>query len=125
MAIYTGFSFKNWQHDKSFKLTDVDIVKQDILNHIFTRKGDRRGLATFGTIIQDLLFEPFNNDTVALISDQVRAVINFDPRVVLSSETDYQITPDFDNSVLYITARLRYVELDLTDILHINLEFSS
>lgn len=124
-AIYTGFSFKNWQRTKSFTVTDVDLVKQDLLNHIFTRRGERVGQRGFGTIIQDLLFEPFDDDTTVLISDQVRAVIDFDPRVVLVSPDDFQLNADYDRGILQIKALLTYVEIDLTDILHINLEFES
>ena len=124
-AIYTGFSFKNWQRTKSFTLTDVELVKQDLLNHIFTRRGDRVAQRGFGTIIQDLLFEPFDDNTTVLISDQVRAVIDFDPRVVLASEDDFQLNANYDTGVLHIQARLTFIEIDLTDILHINLEFES
>ena len=124
-ALYKGFSFKNWQRNKSFTLTDVELVKQDLLNHIFTRRGERVGQRGFGTIIQDLLFEPFDNDTVVLISGQVQSVIDYDPRVVIASEDDYQVIADFNTNVLLISARLFYVELDLSDILQINLEFES
>ena len=124
-TVYKGFSFKNWQRDKSFILTDLELVKQDLLNHIYTRRGERVGMRGYGTIIQDLVFEPFDNDTITLASDQVRSVIDFDPRVQLISEEDYQVLPDFDNSFLYISARLFYVELNLVDIFHINLEFES
>ena len=124
-AVYKGFSFKNWQKTKSFTVTDVDLVKQDLLNHIFTRKGQRVGLRGFGTSIEDLLFEPFDDDTIVLISDQVRAVIDYDPRVELRTEEDYQVIPDYDRGILLITARLYYVELNLVNILHINLEFES
>ena len=124
-ALYKGFSFKNWQRNKSFTLTDVELVKQDLLNHMFTRRGERVGQRGFGTIIQDLLFEPFDNDTVVLISGQVRSVIDYDPRVVIASEDDYQVIADFNTNVLLISARLFYVELDLSDILQINLEFES
>jgi phage baseplate assembly protein W len=79
----------------------------------------------FGTIIQDLLFEPFDDNTTVLISDQVRAVIDFDPRVVLASEDDFQLNANYDTGVLHIQARLTFIEIDLTDILHINLEFES
>ena len=124
-ALYKSFSFKNWQSSKSFTLTDVDLVKRDLLNHIFTRRGDRVGQRGFGTIIQDLLFEPFDDNTTVLISDQIRAVIAFDPRVVLLSEDDYQLNADYETGVLQIKANLFFVELDLTNILHINLEFES
>lgn len=125
MATYKGFSFKNWQHNKSFKLNDVELVKQNLKNHIFTDRGSRVGQRGFGTNIKDLLFEPFTDNLVVLISDQVREVISYDPRVVLQSGDDYRVVPDHINHKLHIAARLFFVELDLTDILQINLEFES
>lgn len=124
-SLYKGFSFKNWQKNKSFVITDVDLVKQDLINHIFTPKGTRVGHRGFGTIIKDLLFEQFDNNTVIRISDQVRGVIDFDPRVIIETEDDYQVIPDFETGILLIAAKLFYIELNLTDILHINLEFES
>ena len=87
-TIYKGFSFKNWQRNKSFVLTNVELVKQDLLNHIFTRRGERVGQRGFGTVIQDLIFEPFDDNTVVTASDQIKSVIAFDPRVILQSEND-------------------------------------
>lgn len=124
-ALYKGVSFKNWQLNKSFILTDVELVKQDLINHIFTRRGERVNQRGFGTIIQDLLFEPFDDNTVVLVADQVRGVIDFDPRVILLTDNDFIISPDFNTSRLVISARLFYVELDLMDVLDINLEFGS
>lgn len=124
-ALYKGVSFKNWQLNKSFILTDVELVKQDLLNHIFTRRGERVNQREYGTIIQDLLFEPFDDNTVVLVADQVRSVIDFDPRVILLSDNDFIISPDFNTSRLVISAKLFYVELDLMDVLDINLEFGS
>lgn len=123
MAVYRGFSFKNWQRDKSFVLTDVDIVEQDLLNHIFTRRGERVGFRGYGTNIQDLLFEQFDDQTIVLINDQIREVIAFDPRVILLSEDDYVMATDFENRIMAIAVKLFYVELDLQNILHINLAF--
>lgn len=122
-AVYRGFSFKGWQRDKSFVLTDVDIVEQDLRNHIFTRRGERVGLRGYGTNIQDLLFEPFDDNTIVLINDQVREVIGSDPRVILLSEDDYVMVTDFENKIMAIAVNLFYVELDLHNVLHINLTF--
>jgi len=122
-SVYRGFSFKNWQRDKSFVLTDVDMVKQDILNHLLTRKGERVGYREFGTDIQDLLFEPHDDRTIVLINDQVHEVIDFDPRVVLLSVDDYVMSNDFENRTMQIAADLFYVELNLHNVLDINLVF--
>jgi phage baseplate assembly protein W len=123
-AVYKGFSFKNWQKNKTFVLTDVDLVKRDLINHIQTNRDSRTGLRGFGTTIDRLIYEPFDGNTIALVSEQVREVIDYDPRVLLLSEDDYLIIPDYNNSVLIISATLYYVELDLSETLDINIQFS-
>jgi phage baseplate assembly protein W len=125
MATYKGVSFKNWGYNKSLVLTDVELVKRDLLNHIYTIRGERVGQRGFGTNIELLLFEPFDENTIARIADQVREVINYDPRVVLINSTDFSVTPYQNESLLAITARLFFVELNLMELFHINLEFES
>jgi phage baseplate assembly protein W len=124
-TLYKGFSFKNWQRNKSFRLTDVELVKQNLLNNLFTRPGERVGQGNYGTSIQDLVFEPFDDNTIVLISDQVRKVIANDPRVTIIQDEDFVTNADFDNNTLQITVRLFYIELALFDIFDINLEFES
>ncbi len=58
MALYNGFSTLNGS--KKFKLTDFELVKQDLQNHFGIRKGEKLMNPEFGTIIWDLLFEPLN-----------------------------------------------------------------
>ena len=125
MTTYKGVSFKNWQNNKSLVLTDVELVKRDLLNHIFTVRGERVAQRGFGTNIQQLLFEPFDDNTIVRIADQVKEVINYDPRVILINNTDFTVTPYPNESILTITARLFFVELNLTELFHINLEFES
>jgi|AntRauTorcE11897_2_1112592.scaffolds.fasta_scaffold00120_36 phage baseplate assembly protein W len=125
MATYKGVSFKNWGYNKSLVLTDVELVKRDLLNHIYTIRGERVGQRGFGTNIELLLFEPFDENTIARIADQVREVINYDPRVVLINSTDFSVAPYQNESLLAITARLFFVELNLMELFHINLEFES
>lgn len=122
-ALYKGFSFKNWQNNKSFVLTDVPLINQDLKNHFFTRLGERRGMASFGTQVQELLFEPMDDDAIVAITEQVRFVIEYDPRVNLRSERDFDVAVDYDVGSLYYFIRLYYVELELSDIFDLRLEF--
>ena len=117
---YKGFSFKNYQYDKSVILTDVELVKQDIINHIFTRKGERVNMPTWGTLIPDLLFEQMDEETVAFMEQEIRNVLLFDPRVEILNLT---VTPLYDSGVVVCSALLRYIELNLQDRLDINLIF--
>ena len=90
MTIYRGFSTKN--KIKNFKLNDYELIKQDLLNHFNTRKGERVMNPDFGTIIWDLLFDPFTEELRTAIQDDITRIANSDPRVIIeqASVTDYQ-----------------------------------
>ena len=78
---YVGYSTVDPSATGS-KLYDFDLIKQDILNQFNIRKGERVMLPNFGTIIWDLLFEPFTEDVKRAISDDVSRICNSDPRAV-------------------------------------------
>ena len=118
--IYRGFSTEDFLTTRTFVKTNIDIVKQDIINHIFTRKGERVKMASFGTIIPDLIFEPLDEFTIRQVHDEVLNVINFDPRVQVISFT---VTPDVDNHSITVSADLLYLELNITDNLNLNIQF--
>lgn len=120
MNLYKGFSFFRYQYDKSIVLTDIDLVKRDLYNHIFTRKGDRIKMPTFGTTIPDMLFEPLTEELLFDIDSQLRTVFNYDPRVELTS---LEIIPFFDQQTVYALADLKYIELDVTQRFDLKLEF--
>jgi phage baseplate assembly protein W len=77
---YRGFSTVD-PLNRGNKLYDFDIIKQDILNHFNTRKGQRVMNPTFGTIIWDVLMEPLTEQIRELLTQDVTAICNFDPRV--------------------------------------------
>ena len=66
---------------------DLDLARQDLMNHFNTRKGERVMMPEFGSIIWDLLFEPLDDETKRLIDADVRQVIKNDPRWQLISVT--------------------------------------
>lgn len=119
-GLYKGYSSYEFQRAKTFRLTDVELVKMDLLNHIFTRRGDRLHMPTFGTNIPDLAFEPMDEITVDIIRDDILHVVNFDPRVKL---LDLNIQPDYDNSTIIAEVKLEYLELRVQDTMYINLTF--
>ncbi len=59
---------------------DLDLARQDLLNHFNTRKGERVMLPEFGSIVWDLLFDPLDDRTKYLIDQDVRSIIKNDPR---------------------------------------------
>lgn len=117
--IYKGFSTKQYQHDKNFVMTDIDLVKEDLINHIFTRRGERLRMAQFGTVIPDIMFEPITADTISRIEADLRMVFEYDPRVQL---VELLVIPLIDESAIIALADLRYVELNTTDRLTLRIE---
>ena len=82
---YKGFSSK--EANKNFKLYDINLVKQDLINHFYIRKGEKLENPEFGTVIWDMLFEPLDDRTIRLIDEDVRRIIKNDPRWALQSVT--------------------------------------
>jgi len=77
---YKGFSTAN-DTALTTKIFDFALVQQDILNMFQTRQGERVMNPSFGTIIWDMIYEPFTNDVKQKISDDVTRILNYDPRV--------------------------------------------
>lgn len=119
-GLYRGFSSYEYQRNKTFVVTDIELVKLDLLNHIFTRRGERVMMPRFGTRIPDLAFEPLDAITVAVVEEDLYQVFLFDPRVEL---LDLSITPNYDANSLTASARLRYIELNMVDSLDLNIQF--
>jgi phage baseplate assembly protein W len=80
MAIrYRGFSTIN--QTKKFRLSDIELVKRDLVNHFSIRKGEKLMQPNFGSIIWNMLFEPMTADIQAIIVEDIKNVVNYDPRV--------------------------------------------
>lgn len=119
MAIYKGFSTANWLETRSFQIADIEAIKHDLSNHIFTRLGERVMQPGFGTRIPDMAFEPNDEETIKIIKDDVIKVINYDPRVQLKSVEVYPIP---DNNTIIIMVTVYYVEFQVTDVLNIDVK---
>lgn len=78
---YKGFSTVNTS-SQGFMLYDLELIKQDLLNHFHTRRGERLMNPQFGTIIWDMLFEPMTEQLKESIVNNVNEIINYDPRLV-------------------------------------------
>ena len=118
--VYKGFSSFEYEAAGTFKIVDVECVKMDLLNHIFTRRGERVMMPNFGTSIPDLVFEPLDEETLDMLESDLRFVFDFDPRVELLQLT---IDPSYDTYTVTAGALLRYIELDTTDLMNLNLTF--
>lgn len=117
MVTYKGFSTKNWRSNSSnFLITDIELVKRDLLNHIFTEKGSRLMMPNWGTRIPALTFEQNDEYTRSIIEEDITAVIKADPRVKLVS---LDITSLSSNNAIIASVVLHYIEFNVTDNLNI------
>jgi phage baseplate assembly protein W len=85
---YKGFSTVD-PDNRSSKLYDFDLIKQNILNHFNTRKGQRVMNPSFGSIVWDVLMEPLTPQIKMALTKDVEDICNLDPRVY---PTEIQIT---------------------------------
>lgn len=82
MPTYLGFSTVNRR--RKFRVTDFNLVKQDLYNHFHIRRGEKLMNPDFGTIIWDMLFEPFTQTIRDAIADDVNRIASYDPRIQVS-----------------------------------------
>lgn len=113
MSIYRGFSTVN--SSKRFKITDADLVKQDLINHFNIRKGEKLMQPEFGTIVWGLLFEPLTNDLKNAVVADITQIVNYDPRVNVN---DVQVTQKEHG--LQILISLTYANTNQSDALFLN-----
>jgi phage baseplate assembly protein W len=115
---FKGFSSK--AERQNFKVYDFECAKQDLINRLSVRKGERVENPEFGTIIYDCLFEPFTDDLKEQIIDDVTDNLNADARInteeILVTEKDHGIA---------IQATIKYVPLDITEKLQFSFDENS
>jgi hypothetical protein len=101
-TLYKGFSTVN--RYKKFRVTDIDLIKQDLINHFNIKKGEKVMQPDFGTIIWSLLFEPMTATVRQAIIDDVKTVVGYDPRTNLQNITinEYQNGIQIMVDLLYI-----------------------
>lgn len=119
IPLYRGFSTARFlQTRKTFAITNQETVKADLLNHIYTVKGERPHRPEFGTRIPLLAFEPLDDKTIKIIRDDLRQVFEFDPRVDL---LDMAVMAAPDNNAIIAYVDVFYKELNVKETL--KLEF--
>ena len=115
---FKGFSSR--ADKKNFKLYDFEVAKQDLINRLSVRKGERVENPEFGTIIYDAIFEPFTEDLKDAIIEDITANLNADPRL----STEDIIVQEADKGIA-IQATITYVPLNITEKLRFNFDENS
>jgi len=88
---------------------DLDLARQDLLNHFGTRKGERVMMPTFGSIIWEMLFDPLDEATIKIIKDDVISIIKNDPRWQLIN-----VTVSEEPNALNVELEVLYLPADET-----------
>jgi phage baseplate assembly protein W len=110
---FVGFNTVG-QPNPPYSLTNIEIVKRDILNQFATPIGSRLMLPSFGSNIFNYLFDPFDDYTKnAIIADAVR-VVQDDPRVQFVSIDVFQ-----NDQALTVALVLLFVPESVTDNLFV------
>jgi phage baseplate assembly protein W len=104
-------------NSKNFNLYDIAIIKQDIINHFHIRQGEKLENPKFGTIIWDILFEPFTEDVKQAIIKNVTEIINYDPRVNVKD-----IIIDTYESGIQIDCSITYLPYSITETLRLRFD---
>lgn len=113
-SIYRGFStMKSMEtRGRTFSTSDIETIKADLLNHIYTIKGERVMQPNFGTRIPLMAFEPLDPMSLKIIEDDLREVFEYDPRVEL---IDLVVLALPDNNAIVAMIDLKYLRLGTTD----------
>ncbi len=97
-----------------YTLEGQDLVKRDLLNTFYTKKGERVMRPEYGSIIWDILMNPDDSATERDIRDDVIRIIDADPRV----EHLYTTIIHMDHTIR-IEINLKFVVLNNEDILYL------
>ena len=115
-TIFKGFSTVD-KIRAPYSLTDVELVKRDLLNEFNTRLGERVMRPNFGSIIWDLLMNPEDNFTEQEIRDDIERIVGKDARVELINISVFR-----SDHVIRAEVELQFLILKTSDTLY--LEFT-
>lgn len=90
-----------------YRLVDLELAKADLLNAFMTHLGERVMRPDFGSIIHDLLFEPFDEGTKQAVTEDAIKIIRQDPRFAAVSIDVNEL-----EHTLRLDITLNYVPLD-------------
>lgn len=114
--MYRGFSTIG--RTRKYRLTDFELVKQDLINHFYIRKGEKLMNPNFGTIIWNVIHEPLTEDLKSVIISDIKSIAEYDPRISI----DNVVITEFDQGI-QVELQLRYVLTNQTNLL--NLQFDN
>ena len=116
---YRGISTVD-KNTRNFVKYDLQLIKQDIVNHFHIRQGEKLENPEFGTIIWDVLFEPLTDSLKEAIIKNVTDIINYDPRVSVNN-----VTIDSFESGIQIECNLTYLPYNISESVRLTFDESA
>ena len=86
MSNIVGYTTVN-QTNATLRLKDLELAKRDLLNHFHIRKGEKWTNPDFGSNLPYYVFQPLDESTIEMITEEVYDVVTYDPRFEISSNT--------------------------------------
>lgn len=116
---YKGFRTRNYEEKGGeFAIYNVECVEEDLLNEIFTVRGERLYMPTYGTRIPLMVFEMLDAETMDIVREDITTVMEHDPRVKLE---DLYVNALPDKNALLAVAKVTYLEFNVTKDLYIEI----
>lgn len=113
MAKFKGFSTVD-RVRAPYTLVDNELVKRDLLNTFYTKKGERLMRPNYGSIIWDLLMDPEDGFTNSEIIEDIKKIVEADPRVEYLDATIFTLEHSIRIEVV-----LRMLPFNNTDTLYL------
>lgn len=101
--LFRGFSSYDADTPNT-ELVDIELIKRDLLNHFNTIRGERVMRPNYGSLIWDLLFDPFDDMVKEAIVADAKNIISQESRVTLRSLDvfEYEHGLRLDIEVFYV-----------------------
>lgn len=116
MATFKGFTTLD-RVKAPFTITDQELIKRDLLNEFYTKKGERVMRPNFGSIIWDLLMDPSDDSLVSAVTEDIQRIVAKDSRVELLDLTVYVADHAISADVL-----LKYLPFNNSESLYLIFE---
>lgn len=105
MTRIIGYTTVNTEYT-SMPLSGIDLAKRDLLNHFAIRKGEKWTNPSFGSNLPYYVFQPLDDSTIDLITQDVFDVVTSDPRFEMDNS---EVTVSTDTHSVTVNVHLVYL----------------